>query len=338
MQKKKILVTGGCGYIGSHTIVDLLENDFEVISIDNLSNGSLKMLDGIEKITGIKVKNYKIDLCNLEDTRKVFKENSDIVGIMHFAAFKSVPESVKYPLKYYINNINSLANVLICAQEFNVNHFIFSSSCSVYGNTTELPIIEETAFGVTESPYAYTKQVGEIMCRDLCKSNENFSTTILRYFNPVGAHDSVLIGELQENPENLVPVITRSGIGKIKEMKVYGNDYPTRDGSCIRDYIHVMDIASAHTKALLHSFSREDANRYEVFNLGSGAGTTVLEMIQAFEKVSGKKLNYTIVPRRTGDVVAVYADNDKARRVLGWEIKYNLEKMMDTAWRWEQTM
>ena len=331
--KQKILVTGGCGYIGSHMIVDLLENGFDVISVDNLSHGSLRMLDGVEKITGIKVKNYNVDLCNFLDTRAVFVENSDIVGILHFAAFKSVPESVQDPLKYYANNIQSLVNVLTCAKEFNIHHFIFSSSCSVYGNVDELPVVETTPFSKAQSTYAYTKQIGETMCHDMCAGNIDFNATILRYFNPVGAHPSALIGELQEHPENLVPVITNTAVGKIKMMQVFGDDYPTRDGSCIRDYVHVMDIASAHTKALMHSFSQNGG--YDVFNLGSGNGTSTLEMIHAFEKISGQKLNYTIAPRRLGDVIALYANNDKARSILGWEIQYDLGKMLETAWRWE---
>jgi UDP-glucose 4-epimerase len=335
---KKILVTGGCGYIGGHTIVDLIANGFEVISVDNLSNGSLRMLSGVEKITGRPVKNYKVDLCNLEDTEAIFIENPDIVGVIHFAAYKSVGESVNEPLKYFSNNLNSLINILKCAADYEVQNIVFSSSCSVYGNANTLPVDERTPLQAPESPYARTKQMGEEICRDFVVKYINYNISLLRYFNPVGAHPSVYIGELQEKPENLVPVITQTAIGKRPEMTVFGDDYPTRDGSCVRDYIHVMDIAHAHTRSLQHMLSGKSKGGCDVFNLGSGNGTTVLEMIRSFEKVSGQKLNYKKGPRRAGDVVAVYADNTKAKTVLGWECKYDLDQMMDTAWRWELAM
>jgi UDP-glucose 4-epimerase len=332
----KILVTGGCGYIGGHTIVDLIQNGFEVISVDDLSRGSLKMLDGIEKITGKRVKNYKVDLCDLDDTEAIFLENPDLVGVIHFAAYKSVPESVANPLLYFKNNFNSLINILQCAEEFDVDNFVFSSSCSVYGNTTQLPVIEETPFPEPESPYARTKQVGEAICRDFSNINKHFNTILLRYFNPVGAHPSAIIGEFQDLSESVVPVITQTAIGKRKEMTVFGSDYDTRDGSCVRDYIHVSDIASAHTKALQYIIDDRNKSNCEIFNLGTGNGVTVLELINAFEKVSGQKLNYKIGPRRPGDVIEVYANNNKARTLLGWETIHDLEAMMDTAWRWEQ--
>lgn len=335
---QKILVTGGCGYIGGHTIVDLIENGFEVISVDNLSRGHLRMIEGVEQIVGKKIKNYKVDLCNIDDTEAIFIENPDIEGIIHFAAFKSVPESVQKPTLYYRNNLNSLVNLLQCAQDNNVNHFVFSSSCSVYGNPDKLPVDEKAQLAEAESPYARTKQIGEAICRDFARIALDFNVILLRYFNPVGAHPSVKIGELQEKPENLVPVITQTAIGKLPEMQVFGSDYDTRDGSCVRDYIHVMDIANAHTKALQYIMSGKNDERCEVFNLGTGEGVTVLELINAFEKVSGEKLNYKMGPRRPGDVVAVYADNCKARAVLDWDIKYDLEQMMDTAWRWEQVL
>ncbi len=335
---KKILVTGGCGYIGGHTIVDLIANGFDVISVDDLSRGSLRMLQGIEKITGRPVKNYKVNLCDADDTETIFIENPDIVGIIHFAAFKSVPESVEEPLKYYSNNLDSLVNILQCAKNYKVNHFVFSSSCSVYGNATKLPVEETAPLAEPESPYARTKQIGEAMCRDLAKQYPDFNVTLLRYFNPVGAHPSVFIGELQDKPENLVPVITQTAIGKRNEMQVFGTDYPTRDGSCVRDYIHVMDIANAHTKALQYTLDEHNNTNCDVFNLGSGNGVTVLELINAFEKVSGEKLNYKLGPRRPGDVVEVFANNAKARALLDWDIKYSLDDMMDTAWRWEVAM
>jgi UDP-glucose 4-epimerase len=335
---KKILVTGGCGYIGGHTIVDLIANGFEVISVDDLSRGSLRMLHGVEKVAGRPVKNYKVNLCDLEDTEAIFIENPDIVGVVHFAAFKSVPESVQEPLKYFRNNINSLVNLLQCAKDYKVNHFVFSSSCSVYGNADKLPVDEHEALKEPESPYARTKQMGEAICRDFASQYPDFNVTLLRYFNPVGAHPSALIGELQEKPENLVPVITQTAVGKRNEMQVFGSDYDTRDGSCVRDYIHVMDIASAHTKALMYTLDGHNEKNCDVFNLGSGSGVTVLELIHAFEKISGMELNYKVGPRRPGDVVAVYANNSKARALLDWEIKYDLVQMMSTAWEWELAM
>jgi len=334
----KILVTGGCGYIGGHTIVDLIQNGFDVISVDDLSKGSLKMLEGIERITGKQVKNYKVDLCNLDDIEAIFLENPDLVGVIHFAAYKSVPESVEEPLKYFRNNFNSLINILQCAEEFDVDNFVFSSSCSVYGNTTELPVNEDAPFAEPESPYARTKQVGEAMCRDFTNINKHFNTILLRYFNPVGAHESALIGEFQDLSESVVPVITQTAVGKREQMTVFGSDYDTRDGSCVRDYVHVMDIANAHTRALQYIIDDRNKSNCEVFNLGTGDGVTVLELIAAFEKVSGEKLNYKIGPRRAGDVIEVYANNNKARKLLDWETKYDLDAMMDTAWRWEQAV
>lgn len=335
---KKILVTGGCGYIGGHTIVDLIDNGFDVISVDDLSKGSLRMLNGVERIVKRPVKNYRVNLCNLEDTQAIFIENPDIVGIIHFAAFKSVPESVSQPLKYYRNNMDSLVNVLQCAKDYGVHHFVFSSSCSVYGNPDSLPVDENAVLKEAESPYARTKQMGEAICADFSKSHQHFKTVLLRYFNPVGAHPSVAIGELQETPENLVPVITQTAIGKRASMSVFGTDYDTRDGSCIRDYIHVMDIANAHTKALQYMLEGNISQSCEVFNLGTGKGVTVLELIAAFEKVSGQQLNYVKSDRRPGDVIAVYANNDKAKKLLSWETKYSIDEMMETSWRWEKEL
>ena len=333
---KKILVTGGCGYIGGHTIIDLVENGFDVISVDDLSRGSIKMLHGVEKILGRQIKNYKVNLCDLDDTEAIFLENPDIAGVIHFAAYKTVPESVKEPLKYFHNNFNSLINILHCCDEFDVDNFVFSSSCSVYGNATTLPVVEDAPFAEAESPYARTKQVGEAICRDFTFINKHFNTILLRYFNPAGAHPSALIGEFNEAAENVVPVITQTAIGQRQEMSVFGNDYNTRDGSCIRDYIHVMDIANAHTKALQYILEDRNKSNCEVFNLGTGNGVSVLEVINAFERVSGKKLNFKIAPRRPGDVIEVYANNNKAKSLLGWETKFDLDAMMDTAWKWEQ--
>ena len=332
---KKILVTGGCGYIGSHTIVDLVSNGYDVISIDNLSKGFQQTINGASAILGKPVKNYLVDLCNLEDVRAIFEENQDIVGIIHFAAYKSVPESVSKPLEYFRNNITSLLNVLQCAREFDIDNFVFSSSCSVYGNADVLPVTELTPMKEAESPYARTKQMGEDICADFVRANKGFKAILLRYFNPVGAHPTSLIGELNEAPENLVPVITQTAIGKRNSMTVFGHDYDTRDGSCIRDYIHVMDIANAHTKAITKSIANELASDCELFNLGTGDGVSVLELITTFEKISNTKLNYKLGDRRAGDVIAVYANNEKAKNDLGWQPEYDIERMMETAWKWE---
>jgi len=335
---KKILVTGGCGYIGSHTIVDLVENDFDVISVDNNSRSSARILEGVEKITGKKVKNYKVDLCNFDDTFAIFQENEDIEAIIHFAAFKSVGESVEQPLLYFENNLLSLINLLKCVQEFHIPYFVFSSSCTVYGNPDVIPVTELTPPKPAESPYGYTKQMGEQIINEFSKANPS-QCVLLRYFNPVGAHPTALIGELPiGKPANLVPVITQTAIGKLPQVIVFGNDYPTRDGSCIRDFIHVCDIAHAHTLAVQFLMEGKTNKRCEVFNLGTGNGVTVLEAIKAFEKVTGEKLNYVIGPRRPGDVIAIYANNDYARSQLGWETKFTLEDMLSTAWKWEQRL
>ncbi|HTC00340.1 MAG TPA: UDP-glucose 4-epimerase GalE [Ferruginibacter sp.] len=332
---KTILVTGGCGYIGVHTIVDLLQNGYDVISVDNNSRSDISILKGAEKITNKKIKNYTIDLCNLIDTESIFEENRNIVGIIHFAAYKAVGESVEKPMLYFENNLVSLINILKCAEKYTVPHFVFSSSCTVYGNPDTIPVTEETPQKPAASPYGATKQMGEQIVNDVIASN-NINAILLRYFNPVGADPSILIGEIPlGRPANLVPAITQTAIGKIKSMQVHGTDYPTRDGSCLRDYIHVSDIAHAHTLALDYLIAGKNKNKSEIFNLGTGDGYTVLEVINTFEKVSGVKLNYTIGPRRAGDVIAIYANNDKARNVLQWKPKYNLEDMMSTAWKWE---
>lgn len=334
----KILVTGGCGYIGSHTIVDLIDNGYEVISVDNNVRSSATILKGVERITGVTVKNYKVDLCNFDETFAIFQENEDIRGIIHFAAFKAVGESVEKPLMYYENNLVSLVNLLRCVQEFSIPWFVFSSSCTVYGNTDEQVVTEESAQKPAESPYGATKQMGERIISDFQPSGDT-KCILLRYFNPVGAHPSNQIGELPVGkPQNLVPVITQTAIGKLPKMMVFGTDYPTRDGSCVRDYVHVSDIAHAHTLAINYLKDEKNKEGLEVFNLGTGKGVTVLEAIAAFEKVSGEKLDYELGPRRPGDVVAIYANNSKARSELGWEPKYNLEQMMSTAWKWEQKL
>lgn len=332
----KILVTGGCGYIGSHTIVDLIENGYDVISIDDQSRSTPYPITGIQLITGKRIKNYKVDLKNFDETLAVFQENPDISAVIHFAAYKAVGESVEQPLLYYENNMGSLVSILKCVKEFNIQQLVFSSSCTVYGNPDRFPVTEETALQQAASPYGATKQMGEQMLRDFAQAS-NTQVVLLRYFNPVGAHPSCLIGELPlGKPQNLVPVITQTAIGKLPKMMVYGNDYQTRDGSCIRDYIHVSDIAHAHTLAV--DYLRAGNNQYncEVFNLGTGNGITVLEAIHTFEKVSGQQLNYEMGPRRPGDIEAIYANNEKAIHQLGWTIRYDLEQMMHTAWAWEQ--
>lgn len=331
----KILVTGGCGYIGVHTIVDLLQNGYEVISVDNNSRSSSAILEGAEQITGKKIKNYVVDLCNLKDTENIFEENKDINGIIHFAAYKAVGESVEKPLMYFENNLSSLVNILKCAVKYNVANFVFSSSCTVYGSPDSIPVTEETPQKPAESPYGATKQMGEVIVSDTLKSNP-IQAILLRYFNPVGAHSSTLIGEIPlGKPANLVPAITQTAIGKIPNMQVWGTDYDTRDGSCVRDYIHVCDIAHAHTLALNYLISKKNKINPEIFNLGTGDGYTVLEVIHSFEKASGLKLNYTTGPRRAGDVVAIYANNNKAKNELGWLPAYNLDEMMASAWKWE---
>lgn len=332
----KILVTGGAGYIGSHTIVDLIQNGFDVISVDNFSRSHKNMLNGVEKIVGKPVLNYEVDLTNLHQTRNIFLENADIKGVIHFAAFKAVNESVENPLSYYHNNLESLINILKCVDEFKTEHFVFSSSCTVYGNPDSDYVTEETPQKKAESPYGVTKQLGERMIEDIITATHNTQAVLLRYFNPVGAHPSSLIGELPiGKPMNLVPAITQTAIGKLPKMFVYGNDYATRDGSCLRDYIHVCDIANAHTLALQYLISNANKTSCEVFNLGTGTGVTVLEAIKTFENTTQQKLNYEIGERRKGDVVAIYANNSLAKEKLGWQIKFTLADMMQTAWNWE---
>ncbi len=329
-----IVVTGGCGYIGSHTIVDLVENGYDVISIDNNSRSTTRLLDDSEKITGKKIINYNANLCDFAATRQIF-ERHKVQGIIHFAAFKSVDESVQSPLLYFQNNLISQINILRCADEFKIPHFVFSSSCSVYGNADVIPVTEETALKKAESPYGRTKQIGEDMIMDFAKISET-SFILLRYFNPTGAHPSAVIGEVPfGRPSNLVPAITQFAAGKLLDLKVYGTDYDTRDGSCIRDFVHVSDIAHAHTLAIDYLVNKKNKTNCEIFNLGTGNGVTVLETIHAFERITGKKLNYSIAERRSGDIVSIYANNDKAKKLLNWHLKFDLDDMMKTAWDWE---
>ncbi|MEL6837121.1 MAG: UDP-glucose 4-epimerase GalE [Bacteroidota bacterium] len=336
MGKGKILVTGGCGYIGSHTIIDLLENGYEVVSVDNLSNADESALAGIAQITGTAVRNHVIDLADRNLTLRLFQEEQ-FNGVIHFAALKHVGESVHQPVRYYQNNLNSLLNVIEGMTATGCQQLIFSSSCSVYGNSEELPVTEKTARQEAESPYARTKQMGEDILFDYCRVHPEFKAVLLRYFNPAGAHPSALLGEASSNPaSNLVPVITETAIGKRQEMTVFGSDYNTRDGSCIRDYIHIVDLARAHTQALDYLLENRQASNCEIFNLGTGAGVSVLEAIYAFEMVSEQKLNYRLGDRRIGDVVSIYANNDKAEQELGWQPQYDIKDIMRTAWAWEK--
>ena len=333
----KIVVTGGLGYIGSHTVVELQNEGFEVVIIDNLSNSSIEVLEGIESITGKKPIFEKIDLREKSKVQDFFLRHQDLEGVIHFAASKAVGESVEKPLLYYENNVGTLVYVLQELIKKERSNFIFSSSCTVYGQADILPITEEAPVKPAESPYGNTKQVGEEIIRDICKVNKRFQAIALRYFNPIGAHPTVQIGELPIGvPQNLVPFITQTGIGLREKLSVFGNDYPTEDGTCIRDYIHVVDLAKAHVKSLQRLLEQKNRSNYEVFNLGTGKGSSVLEVIQSFERVSGKSLSYQIVDRRQGDVVQAFADTKKANEILGWEALSTLDEAIKSAWDWEQ--
>lgn len=332
----KILITGGTGYIGSHTIVDLINNGFEVISVDSFINSDGSALEGIEQITGKKIKHYTLDLRDKEATKQIFEENKDIVGVIHFAALKAVGESVEKPILYFDNNINSMLNILDNIIKYKVKYFVFSSSCTVYGSPDKLPVNENTPIKEAESPYGRTKQVSELIALDSLK-NTGVKAIMLRYFNPAGAHESKKMGESPALPPlNLVPIITETAIGKRDSMVVFGDDYDTRDGSAIRDYIHVMDLADAHTKSIQYLINNKETPNFDYINLGIGQGVTVLEAINAFENVSGKKLNYSIAGRREGDIAAIYADYSKAKKLLNWNPKRNIEDIMRSAWEWEK--
>ncbi|MCL6274798.1 UDP-glucose 4-epimerase GalE [Muricauda sp. 2012CJ35-5] len=333
----KILVTGGLGFIGSHTVVELQNEGFEVVIIDNLSNSSEDVLDGIESITGKKPHFEKMDLRDKPKVHEFFQKYNDLEGVIHFAASKAVGESVEQPLLYYENNLGVLVYLLQELTQKGKSSFIFSSSCTVYGQADTLPITEDAPVKPAESPYGNTKQIGEEIIRDTCGVNPNLSAIALRYFNPIGAHPSVKIGELPLGvPQNLVPYITQTGMGLREQLSVFGDDYPTEDGTCIRDYIHVVDVAKAHVVALQRLLQNKNEQNYEVFNLGTGKGSSVLEVINSFEKVSGEKLNYKIVDRRAGDVIQAYADTAKANDVLGWKALSTLDDSMKSAWEWEQ--
>ena len=332
-----IIVTGGAGYIGSHTIIELLnQTNYTIVSIDNFSNSTPATFDRIESITGKRIQNLNVNICNLEALEFAISSVKNPIGIIHFAAFKSVGDSVSNPLNYYHNNLQSLINILKICKLKNIDNFIFSSSCSVYGNVDVLPVTEETPFAVAESPYAHTKQIGEDIVSNFTKSEQTFKAVLLRYFNPVGAHQSGLNGELsKDKPNNLVPFITQSAVGILPPLTVFGGDYDTRDGSCIRDYIHVSDIADAHVKALNYLIENRQKQKTSVFNLGTGNGVSVFEAINSFEKVSNHKLNYSVGPRRAGDVINIYANNNLAKQELHWIPKFNLDDMMLSAWKWQ---
>ena len=335
---QKVLVTGGLGYIGSHTVLELLRHGgFEPISIDSNLNSTPETLDYIENASGSRIKNYQVDLCDYEASKPVFEEHSDAVGIIHFAALKSVPDSVADPLLYYRNNLNSLANILELSHKCGIQNIIFSSSCAIYGNVEKLPVDEATPFGHAESPYAHTKQIGEVMLYDYAKIWPDIKAIALRYFNPVGADETGKNGENPINPPTaLVPYITQTAVGKFEKLTVFGNDYDTRDGSCIRDYIHVSDVADAHVKALVYQLEGKQESPVDTINIGTGDGVTVLEAVAAFKEETGVDLPYTIGKRRPGDVAAIYSDSTKAKESIGWEAKRDISEMMRSAWEWEK--
>ncbi len=335
---KKILVTGGAGYIGSHTVVALIEAGFEPVIVDDLSNSRIEVLKGIEKITGKKPDFFQINLNDKTATGHFFSEHHRFDGANHFAAYKSVGESVEEPLKYYSNNLGSLMNLLENMEKYKLGNLVFSSSCTVYGQPDQLPVTEKSPFKKAESPYGNTKIISEQIIEDLAATHKMNSIS-LRYFNPIGAHPSALIGELPlGQPNNLIPVVTQTAIGLREKVQVFGDDYPTPDGSCIRDYIHVTDLANAHVIALERMINGKQLSDFEAFNVGTGTGYSVLEVLKTFDRVSGVKLNYEIGKRRPGDIIEIYADTSYANEVLGWKAKEDLESMISSAWAWEQNI
>lgn len=334
---KKILVTGGLGFIGSHTVVELQNEGFDVLIIDDLSNTTIDVLDKITSITTKKPKYFNIDLKNKNAVQQFFKEN-EVDGVIHFAASKAVGESVEKPLEYYENNIGSLIYLLQEMKANKVNNFIFSSSCTVYGQADELPITENAPIKPAESPYGNTKQIGEEIIKDTTKISE-ITAIALRYFNPIGAHESAKIGELPIGvPQNLIPFVVQTAAGIRKELSVFGSDYPTPDGTAVRDYIHVVDLAKAHIIALSRLLNNKNKTSFEVFNIGTGKGNSVLEVIQSFEKVTGKKVNYKLVDRREGDITSAYADTTIANNELGWKAELSLDEALLSAWKWQKTL
>ncbi|MBN3035434.1 MAG: UDP-glucose 4-epimerase GalE [Bacteroidales bacterium] len=334
----KILVTGGTGYIGSHTAVELQEAGFEVIIADNLSNSEAGVIDRIAEITGTRPAFEVVDLTDVDATGKLFLKYPGIIAVIHFAALKSVSESVERPLAYYQNNIVSLLNLIREMECQHIPHLVFSSSCTVYGQPEKLPVTEDAPFRTPWSPYGNTKQVSEQIIRDVCRVS-SFNSILLRYFNPAGAHHTALIGELPLGvPNNLVPYITQTAAGKRDYLRIFGNDYNTPDGTAIRDYIHVVDLAKAHVAALTRLVERKNTQQAEAFNLGTGKGYSVMEVVQSFERVSGVRLNYRYVPRRPGDVEQVWADPSLANRELAWKAEQDLDEMLRSAWNWEKRL
>ncbi len=334
--KETILVTGGTGFIGSHTTVELQNAGYEVVIADNLSNSQADVIDGIEKITGIRPAFEKVDLKDFDATEALFKKYPKISGIIHFAASKAVGESVQKPLLYYRNNIISLVNLLELMPKYGVKGIIFSSSCTVYGQPDELPATEETPIKKAESPYGNTKQINEEIIQDFIKSGAPIKSIILRYFNPIGSHPTAIIGEMPNGvPQNLIPYLTQTAMGIREKLSVFGDDYDTPDGSCIRDYIYVVDLAKAHVCAMTRIMEDKAQDHVEVFNIGTGRGTSVLELIHSFEKATGVKLNYQIVGRRAGDIEKVWGNVDKANAVLGWKADTPLEDVLASAWKWQ---
>jgi UDP-glucose 4-epimerase len=335
VMKKTVLITGGTGYIGSHTVVELQTAGYEVVVVDDLSNSKENVIAGIEQITGDRPRFYKIDLTNKEASREVFK-NHKIDAVIHFAASKAVGESVENPLHYYQNNLGSLLNILALMKQYDCDHLVFSSSCTVYGQPEKLPVTEDTPIQPAASPYGNTKQIGEEIIKDTINSNDKLSAISLRYFNPIGAHDSGLIGELPQGvPNNLVPYLLKVVGGELEQLSVFGGDYDTKDGTCIRDYIHVVDLAKAHLIAV-DKLLEKKSDRYEVFNLGTGEGYSVLDLIKTFQEATGETINYKIVDRRPGDIEQIYADTQNANDNLGWKAERDLKNMLSTAWKWQQ--
>ncbi len=337
--KERILVTGGTGFIGSHTVVELQNSGYEVVIVDNLSNSSADVVDGIEKITGIRPDFEQLDCLDFEGLEKVFAKYGNIKSIIHFAASKAVGESVQKPLMYYRNNLVSLINLLELMPKYNVKGIVFSSSCTVYGQPDVLPVTEDAPIKKAESPYGNTKQINEEIIYDTVKSGSPIQAILLRYFNPIGAHPTAIIGEMPNGvPQNLIPFLTQTAIGIREKLSVFGDDYNTPDGSCIRDYINVVDLAKAHVVAIDRILQDKQNEQVEVFNIGTGRGLSVLELIQAFEKSTGVKLNYQIVGRRAGDIEQVWANPDKANNVLGWKAETSIEDTLRSAWRWQQKL
>lgn len=334
-----ILVTGGTGYIGSHTAVELINEGYEVVIVDNLANSTTDSLDGIEKITGVRPAFEQFDLCNKPLVDAFFDKYRRLKAIIHFAAYKAVGESVEKPLMYYRNNLVSLMNLLECMEHYQVPSVVFSSSCTVYGQPEELPVTENAPMKPAESPYGNTKQICEEILRDSVRSAPALQVIALRYFNPIGAHPTALIGELPRGiPNNLVPFVTQTAAGLRDELRIFGDDYPTSDGSAVRDYINVADLAKAHVKAIRRLLDQKNESAYEFFNLGTGRGSSVLEIVKTFEKVTGVPVRYKIVGRRAGDIIAVWADTTKANEVLGWKADTSLEDSLLTAWNWEKRL